>query len=357
MKTLQSVGIAVLKDRILPYAGAIDLPEAERLATSAGGLILSGRSGLRTVRRLREIGYDGVLLLDPAEYALANDRSQDLTLFEAQTDWPAEQNRAGVTALMTACPVIPAGDSGQLSQIISDGNRLALRAELPSITVLALPRQWLTPRHLDELLRGVERSRGPLALAFGDSNDPLGTEAAIGGLLRVMGATTSSGLIRTDIAGLGALAHDALFSAIGLGTTHRHFVPPGKRAGGNRRDRSIRLFVPGLLSFRTAEHLASTAGRDQSGVLDCHCEVCGGNSLDRFEDDRLRQEARVHDVLSWRVAADQILSVRTSSRKAVWRQLCHEAVEAHQRLEEDSRVMFSPPSHLMAWARFSAGTV
>lgn len=354
MSTLQTTGIGVLQDRILPYAGAIDPAEAYRLATRAGGIVLSGRRGLRTAGRIRALGYDGVLLLDPAEYASGPEQPGDAALFAAQPNWVAEQQRASVSALLTPCRVIPVGHGRELGRFINEGNRLAARADLPTMTVLALPRSWLLPPHLDELLRAVGKSHSPLALALGDSNDPLGTEAAIHGLLQILAAAPSSGLIRTDIAALGALAHGALFGAIGLGTTHRHFVPPSKRAGGNRQDRSVRLFVRSLLSFKTAAHLASVAGRDRSGTLNCPCDECDGKSLERFEDDRLRPLARIHDVLSWGALADHILSFKASSRKGAWRQLCHEALEAHERLENESTVDFAAPAHLKTWARFSS---
>ena len=343
----------ILQDRIIPYAGKIRLNDALRLATRAGGIVLSGRRGLGTLRHLRGLGYNGLALFDPAQYA-REEPVRGPTLFDVPADWTGAPQQAGATALFSSCLPIPVGHTDKLAQVLADGARLDGDSALPVVAVLALPQKWLRAPHLDALMRTLEKAVVPLAIALGSSTDPLGTQKDIAGFLEVLAASpVACGLIRTDIAALGALAHGAFFGAVGLSTSLRHFVPPGDRAGGNRQDKSLRLFVPGLLSFKTAEVLASAKDWDRSGILRCSCEVCRGESLARFEDESLEPMARIHDVLAWQDLAERIVSRRQELRKGAWRQLCHEAIEAHQRLQKESGVAFPAPGHLKAWERFS----
>jgi hypothetical protein len=345
--------VGVLQDRIIPYAGKISVNDALQLATRARGIILSGRQGLRTLRRLRGLGYDGLALFDPAEYAREEPVSRP-TLFDVPPDWTGAPKQAGATALFSYCLPIPVGHTAKLAQVLAHSARLDGDSDLPVLAVLALPQKWLRVPHLHALMRTLEKAAVPLAIALGNSTDPLGTQKDIAGFLEVLAASpVACGLIRTDIAALGALAHGAFFGGVGLSTSLRHFVPPGTQPGGNRQDKSLRLFVPRLLSFKTAEVLASAKDWDQSGTLRCYCDVCQGESLARFEDELLEPIARIHDVLAWQGVAERITSQRQELRKGVWRQLCHEAIEAHVRLQAESRVAFSVPGHLRAWERFS----
>lgn len=356
LSTIETQGVGALHELVLPYAGAVKPDEAARLGGHAGGIVLSGRRGVSTARVLRAQGYEGSLLIDPALYVGVSDptgnEAREDRLFTG-ADWLAAQRELRVATLLTPCRPITVGATEELAEAIAEGNKAAERSDVPIMTVLALPAGWLRAPHFESLLAGLQKAATPIAFALGHSNDPLGTQGAIGAILRALRLVPGSALIRSDIAALGAFAHGSPFGAIGLGTSQRHFVPPGSRAGGNREDTSVRLFVPGLMTYRSANLLGSVAGRDREGVLRCHCFVCQGESLERFEDDRLRSLAREHDVLAWRDILNRLLSVRPAMRKGAWRQICFAAIERHGYLEETTNVAFPVPAHLRAWERFS----
>lgn len=66
-----------------------------------------------------------------------------------------------------------------------------------------------------------------MALVLAHRNDPLGSLAAVRGLLRVLAEIPNVVLLRTDLAAIGAVANGASLGAVGTSTSVRHLVPLG----------------------------------------------------------------------------------------------------------------------------------
>ena len=188
-----------------------------------------------------------------------------------------------------------------------------------------------------------------LALFPGGSGDPLEGRKAVTGLVELLeSARDGVAVLRTDLAGIGALAFGAVATSIGLSTALRHTVAAGGRAFA-QQDRSPRVLVRPLLSWIRGSQVAQVV-RD-GGLLDCDCPICYGRSLRRFvrEDPESVREAATHSVLAWRAVMDGILDERLERRRAAWLEVCARAIDNHAVLRARSRIALRVPRYLNSW--------
>jgi hypothetical protein len=120
----------------------------------------------------------------------------------------------------------------------------------------------------------------PVALMLGDPTDPLGSQAAVEGLVAMVTALDSVALMRSDLSAIGAVARGALMGSIGTLTSCRNFVQPTKRAGGVPDDKTPSVLVEAIASYVRGSKLEYVEG--DRGILTCQCPVCDGRSLTRF---------------------------------------------------------------------------
>jgi hypothetical protein len=140
-------------------------------------------------------------------------------------------------------------------------------------------------------------------------------------------------VLRTDLAGIGALAFGAAATSIGLSAALRHAVAASRRAFA-QQDRSPRVLVGPLLSWVRGSQLAQVV-RDK-GLLSCRCAICHDRSLRRFlrDDPDAVREAATHSVLVWRSLVDRILGEPPARRRAAWLEICGEATANHAVLRQ-----------------------
>ena len=313
---------------------------------------------------VRRTNPDVPVILDPASYLdpTASGRTRQPSLWSADPlDAVAEgQAQHRVAAYLSPARCIASGDVASLHAVLDEGLRFAELAgrqshRAPVLISLPVSAGWL--RHPDcrkQLINAVTAAGNGIALFPGGSGDPLAGRTAVAGLVELVeSAPVAVAVLRTDLAGIGAMAFGAAATSIGVSPASRHFVAAGGRPYA-QQDRSPRVLVGPLLSWIRGSQLAQVI-RD-GGLLDCGCAICHGRSLRRFirEDAESVREAVTHSVLAWRGIADQVLVKRPGERRAAWLKVCAEAIDSHADLRSSSRVALQVPNYLKSWTVLSA---
>lgn len=334
---------------VVPYVGQLGHEQIVQLGYRAGGVILKGRKNIKEVRLLRQSGYKGMVLLDPADYEKRAYSADSLEELEAVEGWIGLQENLGVDAILSPTPYIPLSARELLEQYLETAQRLQQQRGLQLVIVLPLDGLWLT-QGLEELLRIIDRTEIPLGLVLGHRTNPLGSIGAVRGLATLLAQHSNIFMLRTDLSGIGGVAHGSLGASVGISSSLRHVVPPGEMGGGNRDDRSPNVAVEALLSYLKGSKIESAQGRARD-LFDCNCQVCDGASLERFGDPAFKSEAHAHSIeIALRIAR-RVTDAKLSLQRGLWRQMCAEAIQAHQELQERISIRFAPPADLIAWER------
>ncbi|MFH8989545.1 hypothetical protein [Streptomyces sp. NPDC017940] len=207
-------------------------------------------------------------------------------------------------------------------------------------TILTLPldHRWLRePDDLEYLISRLADLPHIKGIALGAAKNPLAAKGTVTALRHLITSLERVALIRTDLAGLDAYAHGALFASIGMQTAMRHVRQPGSVPPPLPKGSNVTTMVlhPQLMGYFKADKLRDLYGRVPAPL--CHCSVCRGRSLVRFDHNHSDQEeANRHNIATWLPWADDLQRTTAGSdRRSVWEQLCHDAREAHQRLREE----------------------
>ncbi|MVO85183.1 hypothetical protein GPA10_10570 [Streptomyces sp. p1417] len=361
----------VLQDKILVHTRA-----AARNGTSPAlsvrehdGVILCGAGSLAAAGTFHRQAPGGRLqLVDPdsyGAYATADapfqldslHRNGQQSLFEEDEAEELRHNQQGqlsngAAAGLTPTRYIGAGDRRAVAAAVETARDLDARR-----TVLTLPldHRWLRePGDLEFLiaqLAGLPHIKG---IALGAARNPLAARGSVTALRYLIDSLERVALLRTDLAGLDAYAHGALFASIGMQTALRHVrkpdsVPPPAPKGGNV---TTMVLHPQLMDYFKADRLRDLYGRLPAPL--CHCSVCEGRSLIRFDHNQSDQEeANRHNIATWLPWADSLQrTMAGSDRRGVWQRLCHDAREAHQQLREEvsDPGALTTPRWLDVWA-------
>lgn len=345
--------LTALQDELLVYAHNRAAPGlCARLGRAAGGVVTRLET---TAAELRRGGFDGALVIDPARYDRDAPVYEQLPFGGVLQDWVDRQAQHRVAAYLSPSPYVGDGDFGALQAIIDDGVefcRLCSAAGHPAPGFLVVPvaRSWLTT-HLDPFVSRLGDAAVPVALMLGDPTDPLGSQAAVEGLVAMVTALDAVALMRSDLSAIGAVAWGALMGSIGTLTSSRHFVQPTKRAGGVSGDKTPSVLVEGIVSYVRGSKLEYVEG--DGGFLTCHCPVCDGRSLTRFGQTLHAHEAFFHNQHVWQAIAAKVLGQAAAARPAAWREVCERALDALVELEARTGVSFPPPGYLRAWSQLA----
>lgn len=354
--------LEALRGRLLLQVNPVRVSRhLDHVFTSHSGLILSG--GERTSEKayqLRQDGYSGVVLADPALY-LKDAATQDdpflspgnqASTFGALEDALSTQLARGATAAMSPTGYIHAEDFGALKAAAADITGLD---DPRMIFAVPLSVAWLHNDPVRQLIAVLQTVPGAKAIMLGGQMDPLARQRtiAVANLCKVIAEVPDTALIRTDIAAFGALAHGAVFSAFGMGSAQRHIVPPpekpkSSKGGGN----SPAVLYPDLMSFflgeKIAKHFAAVADAPT-----CTCAICGGRALDRFTSRDTEKEAIGHNVavmMGWKAQLEA--ATAHSDPRRWWRGQCSAAVDRYT--EINTRIKqpngFQVPAQLAQWA-------
>jgi hypothetical protein len=313
---------------------------------------------------MRRSGVDMPLILDPARYLrpASSHREQQPSLWSADPLRAIVEGQAQhrVAAYLSPAGFIRAGDGPGLRTVLDEGVRFGQMAKqhshrAPVLTTLPISSGWLSRPDCRELLiKAVVEAGNGVALFPGGSGDPLGGPKAVAGLVEVLHAVPHDvSVLRTDLAGIGAMAFGAVATSIGLSASSRHTVPSGGR-GFVQPDRSPRVLVDRLLSWPRGSQVAQITRDD--GLFTCECPVCHGRSLRRFirEDAQAVREAAAHSVLTWRAITDRVMVEPPDRRRSAWLQACVNAIDEHAALRARSRIGLKIPDYLNSWTALLA---
>ena len=336
--------------------------DLQTITDAAGGLMVQEHEA-GTVLAMRRIGVDVPVIMDPARYLqpTTNERTQHPSLWSADPlDAVAEgQAQHRVSAFLSPASYIASGDFARLSAVLDEGLRFAEIANrqphrAPVLIALPIDTGWLRrPECREQLIKAASGIGIGMAVFPGGSGNPLEGRRAVAGLVQLLeSAQDRVAVLRTDLAGIGAMAFGAAATSIGLSTALRHTVTAGGRAFA-QQDRSPRVLVKPLLSWTRGSQLAQVV-RD-GRLISCDCPVCYGRSLRRFirEDADSIREAATHSVLVWRSIVDRILDEQPNRRRTAWLEMCAEAINNHAALRTSSRIALQVPRYLNSWTALS----
>jgi hypothetical protein len=345
--------LSPLQDRVWLHVGARAPEYVERLARLAGGVVL--QAPLRSPRT-KELARSGMPVLLQHDARAEDDQR---TLLAPDDAWLIDQTASAILASRVRWVPSPNLASEHALREAANEARLFLRLareQAPtrsSMALFAVSHSWLTsakPRH--QLIAVLQSVGGSIGLMLGKGKDPLDSAHAVEGLARVVQSVDQVAVLRCDHGALGAYAFGALGGSIGIGTSARHFVMPGKGGWADLSDPTPRVFLPSLMAWWKGSRLPYYEG---DPLFDsCTCNVCDGASLVRFQDESLESEADAHSVACWSAIALELARVEPSRRAERWVDLCLQAYTHHDDIEDRHGGLPQPPSkQLKAWLRLA----
>lgn len=333
-----------LRESFSFYVGGRDPERIRSCAELADAVVVSGISGPTTVRRLRNLGWDGTVLFDGAAYDKRESNLDPLKWFDDQLD-------AGADRLLTPGQWV-SSELGHLPFVAQIESEVKLASSHNATCLLGVDRRWFTQSILlHEMLQGLRELQLPIALVLGDTNDPMGYAGAVDSLVSISTRVDNLSILRCDQAGIGALAFGANHASLGLITRHRHVVPPDVRSFARRNDRSARVFVRDLLDWFTASRIGewSTA----SVTPNCNASCCDGQPIRRFLDDRFKAVADLHNRTVLAALAEEVLTAPEEDgvRRREFGRICQEAVDRYGTMGS-WMTEIKPKRQLTQWALF-----
>jgi len=262
------------------------------------------------------------------------------------------QHRLGVTAALTPTGHLRADAVGALQAVVRGAHGLN---QATDILVVPLDAEWLADdARIARVIAELDGVPHLKALVLSAVRDPLRKVGSATRLRRLVSSVDRVALLRTDLAGLDALAHGAVFATIGINASTRHGRPPGApppRQPKGKRTRSATVLHPRLMQYFHSETLDERYGYHSSPV--CDCVGCDGRRLGSFSgspEDIAR--ANRHNLAIWSMWANELQALPNGSqRRHAWRRRCRDALQAHEELNAFlGPHVFEPTPALKEWA-------
>ena len=253
--------------------------------------------------------------------------------------------------MLTPTGLIAAGDVETLRATLDAFER---RRDERSVLTLPLGAGWLRPEWRPMLIKLLITAEGPKALALQESGDPFGRARSVPLLADLARTVPDLGIIRTDLAGIGAVALGAAFAAIGLTANHRHIPSPGgpPRSTGRLEEPGVPVLVPAFLSFHGGRRLAVRLDPDTEAAR-CPCYACRpGLPLTRFVGAEAAQ-ATAHNLAVLEMLVEELATRPVGgARIRWWLGRCAEAYAQLQEFNggEVSGRRLEEPAQLRQWA-------
>ena len=352
------VGWEILRGTMLVQVAASDmgLVPANRL----DGLVLTGSDVVADMRNRVHVG-DKILLGDRERYLHENATAEAPFGYRADernllptvgsvgpdTDPVLRELEAQehAAAVLTPTGLIAAGDIRTLRRAL---NLFARHRDDRLVLALPLGTGWLRSAWFPDFKKLLLSTEGPKALSFQGRDDPFDEEQSVAKLADMLDGATDLGIVRTGLAGVGAFALGAAFTAIGLTADQRHIPVPADTEPPKNL-----VLVRAFLSFHDAGDL-NLALDPESDLAHCPCDVCGPDQpLNRFHGTDTKH-ADAHNLAVLKMLADELAEYPTRAHRTEW--WLSECEEAHARLEElnasqVSRAQLEIPPQLQQWAK------
>ncbi|MCV7288161.1 hypothetical protein H7J87_22830 [Mycolicibacterium wolinskyi] len=317
------------------------------LTQQAGvGAVLTSRNAAAAktaIRAIRAVNADASVLADAHRYS---GRNRSIGAAGMDPGWINMQFQAGCQWALTDSGYIPAADPAALAAVLG----FAAGTD-QVITALPLALSWLTDDR-GALLDAITAAGRPVAVMLEHKNDPLGSEAAVAGLIEVLRADVAVLLLLSDISTLGALAHGAAAVSVGTQARYRHIYPrpaPGDEDGGFTPPPSA--FVPALMSYKHLELIADLHTRHPDSTLwHCSCVICAGRTLDWITTAVDAPAAAFeHSVAALAAIAAGLMADPDPATR--WQTLCAQAQLRYDEIPTPSGRPRRYPPALRAWVR------
>jgi hypothetical protein len=287
--------------------------------------------GPRAVTGCREVSLAGVGVLQAVDLAsyeryqatpsapmLVPEDDQSLIPWSL-AGFASDATAWGADVVFTPSGLVGADDSPALAAVIEAGNS----AGNPRVvTTVAVSQEWLARTRRPRLLRELQRSTRPVALVVIGQLDPYEDPEVAQGLLDVLDACPGRVFHhRTDMTGIETLGRGGLAASIGVTTSLRHTIPPGRRAQKRRRParsrRPLHVFVPGISEFRDIAELEDWFGDD---APECTLPGCCARPLTSLSHEADTDLLAVHNVRGWLTLAEDLIACRPGDRRNWLRQ-------------------------------------
>jgi len=312
----------------------LDAAECRRLADIAGGIVLPGKTGASLAVQMRKHGYHGWLVLDPAVGKGAKPAVTADSLFGAD-EWLEREQTAKADELLSPGEFIPVGEADTLKRVIAE-QVVWTATSGGGRAVLYLDGRWLQNGAIQQVLDvlAVEANAGTsIAVAFGDTSDPLKLSGAVAGYVRLLTEAKDVAVLRCDLGAVGGLANGAAWSSVGTGTSNRHFQPPNKKTSSGAPGSCPSALVRDLLTFKMGTSLAALPDKL---IPVCHLPCCDGQKVSRFNDKAWAPQVRAHNVQTMAAIAADLVAVSADRQAKEWKQVCAAAVDLRRRLAVDT---------------------
>lgn len=307
------------------------------------------------IRRLRDLarlhravaGPVDHVLFDANRYAGKNRRSGSSPL---DRDWIRAQHDAGTRVALTDSPYIGKSDQAALRATLEQAATFGDRV----VAVLPLHLDWLT-KDTPTLVDIINDTGIPVALALEHKADPLGVQAAVAGLTRLLtSSTVSVGLLRSDLSVIGAIAFGAAFGAVGTSTGLRHIYPQSKPDNEEKKfftNPKVGVFVPWSMGYRSIMKIGQIISADYEHLerYRCQCRFCYNRTLDWIG---TNADAYRHSLASVAIVGEDILGPSTLlGRQHAWVSACGRAQRLNLEIAADSVIPWESPKYLAGWHR------
>jgi hypothetical protein len=349
--------LVLLQNRVLLMASTPTDDDVAAIDPRHGGLVVRGGHAASTVASVRNAHPTMTLLIEPesaSTYQATADEPflpADEGLFPLSlADSLAGQRQAGASLVITPSGQVDAGDAPALKAIVNQANALD---DADLLTLVPVSDRWLTPPDIDQLVAVLKRSRHPVLLGLVNStDDPLIRQGAVDGYARLASEVPGIVMWRTDLSGLGALAHGAVAAVIGQRPSQRRYAKVGVTSRSSKlADRTPHVLLPELLRYSRAQQMR-TEWFATSPSLNCTCTYCHGRDLDRFDKSpEAHAAAYLHNLRALNALVDGCLSA--ASRREWWTQLLRDAQSAHLELGNRINRIVPEPLSMKRWLRHS----
>jgi hypothetical protein len=290
-----------LGTRVLVIASGEAEATAPHVDPIVSGLVIAGAVAHRTLRALRKIYPELVMMIEPTSTSVWAIKELPFML-DTSGIFPEElddvldaQLQAGATVAVTPTTVFQAGDADAMKAALEMVNKLD-RDDF--LFLLPIHYRWLDKENIKQLVAIIKRSRHPVAIALVDSSsNPLEHAGAIPGYRRLFEAAPWAMPWRADLGAFDALAHGARAAVIGQLPSLRRIALPGKGGfSSDKSDMSPHVLLRNLLRYRRASKMQQDWFASAAPET-CPCPHCGGRAIDRFNgSDEQRLEAHLHNL-------------------------------------------------------------
>jgi len=307
-------------------------------------LVMKGKGGAKQLDDLAQLSLHPTVFLDPAQ----NEAKKVIKATSVRTGWAELQGHLKVAGLVSpGAYLYPAQTKPELARVVRAEQAWVDDADGDGFCALCVDADFLRHR-TSELIKQFRPLDCGVWLTLSHRNDPLSLQGTVAALVELIQACPNVALMRTDVAGVGAVAFGAAMASIGLSGGMRH-SPDGGGGAGN--DIPV-VFSRTLQSFKKTNVLQGWVQRDADILHDLNCLewCCAGGSILRYADPALAFETAIHNMVSLRAVAEEVMGLHGSARAAKFVSLARTAWFQHERLSDSIDTIKAEPQ-LRQWAQ------